>query len=275
MRPYKHLFLVFIDHLVMFQSTTTFRFMLFVLFMLMLMLLLLLLFVVAITNMLRNFFFSDINAYLAAVRGNDDVAGFERLVEVSATNGAGFVRAEPEVDAVLVEDMAAEGQEAEQAVILKLHQTDGAFQAVLLILPELLHGGVGEGGEDLQQRRVKASRRRSMGRETNDGTRSGALKGPGLDHAGETVFAQVNDAERHEAHHQHTQREGDQRWWGVVRRRHRRRVVLQRRHCPEEERVVEFAGEWVIPGLLFLVVCMDERSWRPCKAWKTNFPIVR
>jgi len=35
------------------------------------------------------------------------------------------------------------------------------------------------------------------------------LKGPGLDDAGETVFAQVDDAEGHEAHHQHTQREGD------------------------------------------------------------------
>lgn len=29
--------------------------------------------------------------------------------------------------------------------------------------------------------------------------------------------------------------------------------------------LVEFAGEWLIPDLVFLVVCMDERSLKPCK----------
>lgn len=173
------------------------------------------------------------------------------------------MRTEPEVDAVPVEDVAAERQEAKHVVVFELHQTDGAFQPVVLILAEVLDGGVGEGGEDLQQRRVKAPRRRPVRRETDEGTRSGALEGPGLDDAGETVFAEVDDAERHEAHHQHAQREGDQRGWGVVRRRGRCRVVPHRRHFPEREgrfTVVEFAGEWLVPETLFLVVCMDLRG---------------
>lgn len=67
------------------------------------------------------------------------------------------MRPEPEINAVLVEHMAAGGEEAEETVVLEFQQTDGAFEAVILPLAEVLDGGVEKSGERLEERRVEAS----------------------------------------------------------------------------------------------------------------------
>lgn len=48
-------------------------------------------------------------------------------VEIATTNRAGLVGFEPEIDALLVEDMAADGEETEEAVVVEFEETNGAF----------------------------------------------------------------------------------------------------------------------------------------------------
>lgn len=92
-------------------------------------------------------------------RNRDDRTHFRQLaqgqVQVPPTDGARLVGREPKIDALLMEHVVANRQEAEDALVLELRQANGALQAVLL-LPEVLDGRVHEGREGLYERRVEA-----------------------------------------------------------------------------------------------------------------------
>lgn len=66
------------------------------------------------------------------------------------------MRTKPKVNAILVENVATKSQEAKHAIVLELEQANGAFQAITLLLAEVLHGGIKEGGESFQKGRVEA-----------------------------------------------------------------------------------------------------------------------
>jgi len=135
---------------------------------------------------------------------------------VSSTNGAGLVRAEPEINAILVEDVATERQEANHVIILELQQANCTFEVVLLILAKVFNRGVREGGENLEKLWVEASRRGPKRCKANEGARNDRLGSPGVDHTREAILAHVHNAEHHKAHHEHAQQEGDQCRRGVV-----------------------------------------------------------
>lgn len=48
-------------------------------------------------------------------------------VEVATTNRAGFVRFKPEINALLMEDMATVSEETEEAMIVKFEETNCTF----------------------------------------------------------------------------------------------------------------------------------------------------
>lgn len=127
----------------------------------------------------------------------------------------------PEVNAFLMEHVAAHGQEAEEAVVLELQQANGTFEAVVLIFAmEFLHGSVGKGREDLKQRRIEASVRGCSGgwgvKATDDVACGGALDGPGIEDVHETASTQVDDAEAEDETYEDAEGEGyDHRRRGV------------------------------------------------------------
>lgn len=79
-----------------------------------------------------------------------------RRVKIAAADGAGLVRFEPEIDALLVEDVVANGQEPEEAVVFELHKANGALEAVLVLFADIFHAGVDESRERFYESRVKA-----------------------------------------------------------------------------------------------------------------------
>lgn len=135
--------------------------------------------------------------------------------------------AEPEVDAFLVEDVVADRQEAEEAVVLELQQADRAFQRRILVLfVKFAHGGVGERREDSEEQGIEAARRRLSGvrgvQAVDEIVGGGAVEGPGVEGVHEATSAQVDHAEPEEEADEDAEAEGDDHRRGGVHRRRRR-----------------------------------------------------
>ncbi|KAG9454461.1 hypothetical protein H6P81_007365 [Aristolochia fimbriata] len=97
-----------------------------------------------------------------AIRRRGGVLGrFGGGVELEAADGAGGVVVEPEVDAILVEDVVAAGDEAEDVAVGELPEADGALPPVPRSLGVVL--GVREGGEGGDESRVETAPGRAGG----------------------------------------------------------------------------------------------------------------
>lgn len=80
------------------------------------------------------------------------------IIKIGTTNRACLMISEPEIDAFLVEHVAAHSEEAKKTLILEFQQANRAFQAVpFAFAMKFLHGRIGKRGEYLKQRLLEAS----------------------------------------------------------------------------------------------------------------------
>lgn len=128
-----------------------------------------------------------------------DRGSLERLLgrqcEILAANRAGLVGLEPEIDALLVEDVVAEGQQPDDAVILELQQAYGAFEAVLLP-PKLLYARVHECGERLHHGAVEPQ----PGVDDHHIHRRAVVESPAGEQVLHEALAEADDGRREEEH---------------------------------------------------------------------------
>lgn len=151
-----------------------------------------------------------------------------------AANRARLVGLEPEIDALLVEDVAAEGQEPEHALVLELQQAYGAFQAVLLP-PELLDARVCKCGEGLHHRPVEPG-----SRVDNHHIHRRSAEAPGGEQVLHEALAEADDGGRREEHDEYDDEED---------RDVRRRVGGFRRRVRHQKGVVcRLAGDRSFPA---------------------------